>query len=400
MTRFFGDHINNLTNLCCASLSLLIIGLTGCNDSIQGIQPELTPMFTIPAQSIDSVQETTKPLEATAPKLPAVFRGIWISSAELAELPMQGPAWEHLKRIADQAVDGPDLSDQDDDSNVIVLAKALVYARTGDTAYIDDVKAALEFIAMENSEDGGRTLALGRELLAYVIAADLINLPEQDPALDSQFREKLVELQTKKLDEGRTLISTHQDRPNNWGTHAGASRAAIAIYLGDRAELERTAQVFKGWLGDRETYARFKFRGNTWQCDPQRPVGINPKDCTKDGVVIDGAQPEEMRRGGDFVWPPAETGYAWEALQGALAQATILHRAGYDVWEWQDRALLRAVEFLYAIGWEAEGDDQWQPWLINYFYGTAFAAVTPARTGKNMGFTDWTHAAHSEAIRR
>ncbi len=188
------------------------------------------------------------------------------------------------------------------------------------------------------------------------------------------------------------MIVTHEERPNNWGTHAGASRAAAAIYLWDMAELARTAQVFKGWLGDREAYSGFEYGSKSWQCDQSRPVGINPKGCTKDGVTIDGAQPEEMRRGGDFTWPPEETGYAWEALQGAMVQAAILHRAGYDAWEWQDRALLRAVEFLYAVGWEPEGDDQWQPWLINQAYDTEFPTVSPARTGKNIGFTDWTHA--------
>ena len=32
-----------------------------------------------------------------------------------------------------------------------------------------------------------------------------------------------------------TLVSTHENRPNNWGTHAGAARAAVARYLGDSA---------------------------------------------------------------------------------------------------------------------------------------------------------------------
>jgi hypothetical protein len=170
----------------------------------------------------------------------------------------------------------------------------------------------------------------------------------------------------------------------------------VAVYLGDAAELERTAQVFKGWLGDREAYAGFTYRELWWQCDPAQPVGINPKGCTRAGHSIDGAQPEEMRRGGPFQWPPVETGYAWEGLQGALVQAEILQRAGYPAWEWEDQALLRAVQFLYNIGWEAEGDDRWQMWLINYVYGTAFPTVTPVSAGKNMGWTDWTHSGYRQ----
>ena len=81
----------------------------------------------------------------------------------------------------------------------------------------------------------------------------------------------------------------------------------------------------------------------------------------------------------------------YEGLQGALAQAVILHRAGYDVWEWQDRALLRAFTWLHEqADFPAQGDDTWQPHVINHFYGTSFPAPVPARPGKNVGWTDWT----------
>ena len=184
--------------------------------------------------------------------------------------------------------------------------------------------------------------------------------------------------------DGRTLVRRHEERPNNWGTHAGAARAAIAAYLGDRAELARTAQVFRGYLGDRAAYAGFEYGDLAWQCDATKPVGINPTGCTKNGVNIDGALPEEMRRGGAFVWPPVYTGYAWEGLQGAVLQAELLRVAGYDAWNWSDRALLRATRFLYGrVGWVAEGDDEWQPWLIDRRYGTAYRGPRqpgPART--------------------
>jgi hypothetical protein len=75
----------------------------------------------------------------------------------------------------------------------------------------------------------------------------------------------------------------------------------------------------------------------------------------------------------------------------------ILHRAGYDVWNWEDRALLRAVQWLYEVnGYAPDGDDDWQLHLIDYYYyyyyGESFPAPVPSRSGKNVGFTDWTHA--------
>ena len=172
-------------------------------------------------------------------------------------------------------------------------------------------------------------------------------------------------------------------------THAGASRVAIALYLGDKAELARAATVFHGWLGDRSAYAGFKFGDLSWQCDAAKPVAVNPAGCTNSGHAIDGALPDEMRRGGTFAWPPAPTGYAWEGMQGAVLQAELLHRAGYDAWAWEDKALLRAARFLYGIGWPADSNDEWQPWLIDARYGTSYRTAAPANVGKNFGWTDW-----------
>lgn len=307
---------------------------------------------------------------------------------------MAGTAWEQLLAAANQNLSQPDLSDRDDVSNIHVLAKALVYARTGENRYRNEVVDAL-MMAID-TEKGGNALGLARNLAAYVIAADLINLPA-DPDKDALFRTWLRHTLTESL-EGLTLQSTHEGRPNNWGTHAGASRAAVALYLGDTAELERTAQVFKGWLGDRTAYAGFTYGNLSWQADPDEPVGINPPGAEKEGHSIDGALPEEMRRGGRFRWPPRKTNYPWGALQGALVQAELLHRAGYPTWEWEDKALLRAVQFLYDIGWDAQGDDEWQIWLVNHAYSSNFPAPLPSKPGKNMGWTDWTHARRDNSI--
>jgi hypothetical protein len=314
-----------------------------------------------------------------------------MSTSAIQQLPASGAAWTGLKARADSVLGTPNISNQDDDTDQIVLARAIGYARTGNLAYRSTVATAIKQAV--GTEVGGRTLALGRNLPAYVIAADLINLKAYDPTFDSSvFRPWLRSLLTEVLDS-KTLRSTHEGRPNNWGTHAGAARAAIAAYLGDTAEMARTAQVFRGWLGDRSAYAGFTFGDLSWQCDSSKPVAINATGCVKSGVNIDGALPEEMRRGGTFQWPPVSTGYAWEALQGALLQAELLRNAGYDPWSWSDKALLRAVRFLYArAGWPAVGDDEWQPWLIDKRYGTSYRGPAPARTGKNFGYTDWLDA--------
>jgi len=310
---------------------------------------------------------------------------VWISREEVMSLPTSGKAWDTLVSAAKGNISSPDISNQDEKVDTTTLAKALVGVRTDNQQYINEVRNTI--MKAIDTEDGGRTLALGRNQACYIIAADLVGLSSSQ---DATFRAWLRETLDENLD-GKTLTSTHEDRPNNWGTMAGASRAAIAVYLGDQAEIERTAQVFKGWLGDRSAYAGFDYGDLSWQADPDNPVGINPKGAMKDGHSIDGALPDDMRRGGSFKMPPASTGYPWEGLQGAVVQAEILYRAGYDAWQWEDQALLRATEFLYGLGWEAEGDDEWIPFLVDAHYGTNYADNPAASAGKVMAWTAWTH---------
>jgi hypothetical protein len=320
--------------------------------------------------------------------------GIWMSRHEILSRPTSGPAWTSLLNAARRPCGRPSLSNQNDTANVCLLAKALVFARTADPSFRVDVASGLAEVARPIAYHG-TALSLGRKLGTYAIAADLIELGAFDAALDAAFRTRLRALQSAPTTAGgpRDLVDCHERRPNNWGTHCGASRAAVAAYLGDTATLARVALVFKGWLGDRDAYAGFEYGDLSWQCDPQRPVGINPTGCTKHGHPIDGVLPDDQRRGGSFSWPPPQENYAYEALQGALAQAVILQRAGYDAFTWEDHALLRAFQWLHTHArFPAAGDDAWQMHVVNYYYADiGFQTTTPARPGKMLGFTEWTH---------
>lgn len=316
---------------------------------------------------------------------PLFAKGIFTSAAEIADLPTGGTLWDNLKSNADVPVGQPNLSDRNDPVNVVVLAKALVYARTGDEHYRTQVIDAC--MAAMGTEQKGSTLAIGRGLLAYVLAADLVGLPaEKEPT----FRAWLAAILTTHF-EGTTLRFHHEVRPNNWGTIVGATRAAIARYLNDETELERIARIFRGWLGDRQAYNGFKFGELWWQADSLAPVGINPAGAQINGFPVGGVLPDDQRRGGPFSWPPPRENYVYGALQGSLMTAIILYRAGYaEIWEWQDRALYRAFDWLYNIAnYPAEGDDQWLTHIINHYYQTDFEAHYPARPGKNAGYTDW-----------
>jgi len=347
---------------------------------------------------------------------------MWRTQAELQQLPISGTAWTNVKTAADANWGTADIKNQDSNHDTYTLAGALVYACVGNLNGVDyRTKTANAIMAAIGTEDGGRTLALGRNLISYVIAADLINLGTYDATKNQQFRTWLTGVRTETLCEPsgggcRTLISTHAQRANNWGAFAGASRIAADLYLADTTDLASAKTVFQGWLGDRSVYAGFSFGDTSWQCNPSLPVAINPSACTKEGHPIDGALPEEIRRGTDATgaecgwrWPPCKPhaqGYVWGALQGAMLQAELLNRQGYSPYSWSNQALLRVADYLWYLDttfpdqpsdptqvgrWWATEDDEPTPWLINRAYARNFPTVSPATQGKGIAWTDWTH---------
>lgn len=226
--------------------------------------------------------------------------GLWISPEELPD--PSGSVWDRMKATADGPLGTAKIASFNSNHDVKTLAVALVYARTGVASYrqkaADAIKSAI------GTEDGGEAVMLGRNLVSYVIAADLIDLAAGFPTQDEEFRAWLAAVRHESFKDG-TLITNDEKRANNHGRVAGASRVAIAVYLDDVVDLPRTAQVFKGWLGDRSSYSAFKYGGDlSWQEDPINPVGIDPFLAVKQGYAIDGALPEEMRRGCSFRFPP------------------------------------------------------------------------------------------------
>lgn len=353
-----------------------------------------TPVAPTSTRTPTSLPPTSTPTAVLPTVPPSTGNDMWISPAELASLPMSGAAWNQISAVANGSIGTANLSDQDSDHDVNTLAVALVAMRTGNASL--RAKAANAIMSAIETENGGRTLALGRNLVGYVIAADVIDLQSYDPTANAQFRSWLSGVRTEVLD-GNTLIETQERRPNNWGTMASASLIAADIYLGDTAGLNGAAQVFHGWLGDRSSYAGFDYGDLSWQCNTSLPVGINSTGCTKSGHNVDGVLPDDQRRTGSFSWPPPCGNYPHGALQGSVVAAELLRRAGYDAWNWENQALRRAYVWLYSSGdgkssCPASGDDAGYPILVNHIYGTSFSGSLTASPGKNMGWLGWTHS--------
>lgn len=307
--------------------------------------------------------------------------GILLNQSEIMALPANGPAWDSLNAQADASWT-VNIQDQNNQAEATMVSLAIRWVRLGNVADYNEAIAMLDAVMSTEWLSSNTALGLSRNLTGYVVAADILGLADTDPVRSAAFKAWLEQARTVALD-GKTLISTHETRPNNWGTHAGAARMAVDLYLNDTADLGVAVGVFQGWLGDRAAYSSFSWGEMSWQCDQFNPVGINATGCLKDGHSIDGVLPDDQRRGGPFTWPPPKENYVWEALQGVEVQAWILSRAGYPAWGWQNSAILRAVEWLHTqASYPAEGDDTGLPWVINSVYGTGYP-TSPGQPGKN-----------------
>ena len=216
-----------------------------------------------------------------------------------------------------------------------ILAAAIVYARTGTQSYKDKVVTACNRLA-SGGNPGDRTLAWARETGAYAMAADLVGY--RTSAFETWLR-NMADVYVAS--DGRTLRDMFEERPNNWGTHGFGSLCAIYRYLGDTASLTAIRnyqiQLITGPKPGPAAYGDL-----SWQANANDPRQINPQGSVKQGMNIDGVIPDDLRRGGSFKEPPGITGYCWEAMQGLIAGARILDRAGMSIWGTDNQALYRA----------------------------------------------------------
>jgi hypothetical protein len=372
---------------------------------------------------------------------------IWISPAEIRDLPMSGPSWDARPELnrgvhyyAQQSTGSPNLADQDDNVDVFVLAKALVYLRLKQEElpledpelYRAEVQEACLAARGTENNPGGNTLSLGRNLLGYVLAANLIDWDDSIVGQrEADFRAWVSRARTEAFREGvitRTLVQAHEDRPNNWGLMCGASRLAADLYLCDVNGECQCWNVFRRWLGDESSSFQFDpadWGGPvppdlSWQNDAAAPVGINPVSASKIDCLgirrsLDGAMPDEMRRSGPFkdsrlnpvpkaqrawIWPPypetAARDYNWEAMQAVLVQAVMFARRGRDPWSLGDAAIQRALRWLYeelrfpVTDPQAGDEAYWLVSIANRIYPLALPEPATTKPGRQVGFADWT----------
>ena len=325
---------------------------------------------------------------------------ILMSRSALMARPVSGTPWRNLKAVAAASLGTPNLCDQNGRHHLRTLAAALVYARTGWAYYGRKARGGV-MAAIRTQRVGcdNATLALGRQLTAYVLAADFADLAG---APDTTFRSWLATIR-RKIIGGHgvwdSLYRTHVRSAANWGAYAGAARIAAGLYIGDTTDIQAASLVTRGFLGDRTAF-RFSDRlttaAKTWACSPTTYRPVNPW-CRRSGILVDGAVVADISRGGSLRWPPGTTGvqYQLDSIQGLGLQVELLYQNGYSgAWRWSSSALRRMANIVTrskaagGTGWNETQASRQMPWLLNRRLGMSL----PRRysgMGRAIGFTDW-----------
>jgi hypothetical protein len=294
--------------------------------------------------------------------------------------PTSGSAWTALRAAADASPGTPDITcNQNQRTHPgTALAAALVYAASGEAKYRTKAIALIEAAYPTARTCGNSILSLGRQLGAYVLAADYVGY--RAPA----FVAWLSDIRTRELgghSRWHTLRGTVVDTSNNWGTFALASLTVADAYLADRPGLDRDWLVFAGYGDGTWPFRHTASYQAIWSC----PEGfeINPASCTdprKEGAAVEDASRTSF---------PTLGGYPAEAAQGYVLTAEILSRAGYDAWTVNDRQVCRNALWRERLGnLNYSSADRYVTWMTNERCGLS-QPTQAAGYGRVFGFTDW-----------
>lgn len=355
--------------------------------------------FTNSAGSVTSSSATLTVDSSTPP--PVSDGHLWINHSYLMALPTTGsPGWSDVVAAANGSWGSTDLYSLDGKNDIYTLAGALVGTRLNDAALIEKTRASIRACTQTTHFD--RALELGRNIQSYIFAADIVGLSTAD---ETAFKNFLLTLPDMNTNQGHSaggatdIYNTALYSANNWGGHCRA--ACIAIYLycgGNESRLTTLTNTVRAWCGETASNV-LVFNNTTWHVNPSTPKGINPRGSTRDGHNIDGVLPEDERRSPNsdtFSWPPGDTNYVCEGLQGALVSVVLLSRANRITFQVGDDALNRAFYWqTYIAGYPftTQSDDTWQLFVMNKIRGTNYPTSPNdgGMIGKNMAWTEWTH---------
>lgn len=300
------------------------------------------------------------PPPPTPPPTSGGYDVLGVTDAYIDSLPTAGADWTELLAMADGAYT-VDIADGALDGSGNAVAGALVYLRTGNTAYLNKVNAALNAV-QATSPAAWWHAAANRKIGGWVAAAQLVGKPARNPdgSLNAWGQWLSTQLTVTHGGPGRSAVMLDAARgwDNNHGAAARQSVAAIEAYLD--LPLTTSCNAMKAWLGG--THPGYAFVASnsptagqlgwspdepSWY-DPQHYAGINPSAAWAGHPVpalMDGAITGDVHRDGAAYPTIGASGadhYIFGNLYREVAAMVTLAANGCPLWTYADDAMRRA----------------------------------------------------------
>jgi len=352
-----------------------------------------------------STAAAPQPAAAVSTQAPASPDYLLIRRTDLMAKPTSGAGWTFLKSQADAAWEAPNLATLNTKTPAMVMAAALVYARTGEVSYRDKVVAAI--MKVPGTENTAKdVLPFARNVFGYVVAADLVGLPLDTVTNNGQSWRSFLESARTKQFPGNTrwisLEKTSGDSASNWNAYALSSHLAISVALGDTAAIDRDVAIYRRFLGDTTSpwpaFAptsgyTWNNNGRSWDMSPTLQRGINPDkpgDARSGAIILDALRHTTLPSVGCCKLDLAGRAYIEESLDALLAINMVLKARGTDFTDAQNQALKRAYAFLARSGGPSGySNGRYLALAMNNLYGTGYPTTAGDSVARHLGFGGW-----------
>lgn len=300
----------------------------------------------------------------------------------MAGLSTTSSAYAAVKANADASGGTPDITcDQDERQHpATTLAAAMVYARNPTlTSYRTKAISMIEAARATAASCGNAILSLGRQLGAYILAADYVGYR------DAGFVSWVSSVRGQNFGghtRWYTLARTAANTSNNWGTFALASLTIADAYLRSSGDLTRDYGLWVDYGDGTDSFQNTGDHQVIWEC----PAGfeINPASCTdtrKEGAAVEDASRSTF---------PTLENYPAEAAQGYVVTAEVLFKAGFsDAWTVNTKQVCRNAKWRERgsnLNWSSA--DRYVNWMVNKRCGFSQPTIA-AGYGRVFGYTDW-----------
>jgi hypothetical protein len=311
--------------------------------------------------------------------------GIWLTPAEIAQIPTDNASWVDLVNWSKKSMNivnditwtSGGAGSGDAQTPRAILARAIVGLRTNNPALINQAKAELDRVeqAINAAANNDDEKWAERNIAPIAVAANILDY--RPTSLKNSLRKTMYE--TLFNGGGTTIQEAAMRGLTNKASWGRWSYMTVAYLIEDFAAVQACVKAHAKAMGEKNWGAqvndhKFKLTGlgadDNWQTlqpgGKLDPIAVMPAETFYQDHGVGGLWlGDQYRAANGPQWPPAFTDYIWEGMSSYHAVMWAAHHLGYKgVFALGDYAMLRAHIFARSnhdgkSSWVPSGNDTW-----------------------------------------